>query len=211
MEETISLTNAIKFELPTLPYAYDALEPFIDKMTMEIHHNKHHSTYVTNLNKALQEIKDAPSSIEEIIKNISRYPLAIRNNGGGHFNHSMFWKLMKFNGGGQPTGKLSDAINQAFGSFDNFKSKFSETATKHFGSGWTWLVVKNGKLEIGATSNQDNPLMDISGFTGAPVFCVDVWEHAYYLKYQNKRADYINEWWNVVNWDQALNNFSSIK
>jgi len=211
MEKIASITDAVKFELPVLPYAYDALEPFIDKMTMEIHHDKHHGMYVTNLNKALQEVKNTPSSIEEIIKNISHYSTAIRNNGGGHFNHSMFWKLMKFNGGGRPAGKLSDAINQEFGSFDNFKSKFNEAATKQFGSGWTWLVVRNGKLEIGTTPNQDNPLMDISEFKGSPILCIDVWEHAYYLKYKNKRVDYINEWWNVVNWDEALNNFVNLK
>jgi Fe-Mn family superoxide dismutase len=211
MEKTTSITETGFFELPALPYAYDALEPFIDKTTMEIHHDKHHGAYVTNLNKALKEVTDIPQSIDEIIRNISKYPVAVRNNGGGHFNHSMFCKLMKFKGGGRPSGKLSDAIDKEFGSFDNFKSKFNEAALKQFGSGWAWLVVKNGKLEIGTTPNQDNPLMDISEFKGIPILGLDVWEHAYYLKYQNKRADYINEWWNVVNWNEALNNFVNLK
>ena len=205
------LISAEKFELPDLPYAYNALEPFIDKLTMEIHHDKHHGAYVTNLNKAMESVKETPSSIEELIKNISSYPVAVRNNGGGHFNHSMFWKLMKPNGSGQPKGKLSDAIDSSFGSFDNFKSKFNETATKHFGSGWAWLVVKNNKLEIGATPNQDNPIMDVSDFKGIPVLGLDVWEHAYYLKYQNRRADYINSWWNIVNWNEVANNFQNAK
>ena len=195
------------FTLAALPYTYGALEPHIDAMTMEIHHSKHHATYVNNLNKALHDVKDAPSSIEEIIKNSSKYPIAVRNNGGGHYNHSMFWRLMKFNGGGQPTGKLLEAINASFGSFDDFKNKFNEAAKNIFGSGWAWLVLKKGKLEIGTTPNQDNPLMDVSNFKGSPILCLDIWEHAYYLKHQNKRIDYINSWWNVVNWDEAANNF----
>jgi superoxide dismutase, Fe-Mn family len=211
MEKTISVSATGTFTLPALPYAYDALEPFIDKTTMEIHHDKHHGAYVTNLNKALQDVENAPSSIEEIIKNISKYPAVVRNNGGGHFNHSMFWKLMKPNGGGRPTGKLADAIDTAFGAFDNFKTKFTEAATKQFGSGWAWLVVKNAKLEIGTTPNQDNPLMDIAEFKGTPILCLDVWEHAYYLKYQNKRPDYITQWWNVVNWTEIINNFNNLK
>jgi Fe-Mn family superoxide dismutase len=197
------------FMLAALPYTYDALEPHIDSMTMEIHHSKHHAAYVNNLNKAIHDITDTPLSIEEIIKNISKYSLAVRNNGGGHYNHSMFWRLMKFNGGGQPTGKLLDAINTSFGSFDNFKNKFNEAAKNIFGSGWAWLVLKNGKLEIGTTPNQDNPLMDISDFKGVPILCLDIWEHAYYLKHQNKRIDYINAWWNVVNWDEAANNLKN--
>jgi len=200
-----------KFELPNLPYAYHALEPYIDKMTMEIHHDKHHSTYTSNLNKALDGLKNTPSSIEEIFKKISSYSMVVRNNAGGYYNHSMFWKLMKSNGGGQPIGRLSEAINNSFGSYDNFKKKFNEAATKHFGSGWAWLVLKKDKLEIGTTPNQDNPLMDISDFTGVPILCLDVWEHAYYLKYQNKRVDYINSWWNLVNWDEAENNFKNAK
>lgn len=199
------------FELPALPYASDALEPYLDKMTMEIHHDKHHGTYVSNLNRALENVKDVPPSIELIIKNISKYSTTVRNNGGGHFNHSMFWKLMKPNGGGHPKGKLAEAINASFNSFDNFKNKFNEAAGKIFGSGWAWLVVKNGKLEIGTTPNQDNPLMDISAFQGKPVLCLDIWEHAYYLKYQNRRAEYISGWWNVINWDEAENNFLQAK
>jgi len=202
-EKKIEIISTERFELPSLPYTYNALEPFIDKMTMEIHHDKHHGAYVANLNKALEMVKDAPLTIEEIIKNSSNYSLAIRNNGGGHFNHSMFWKLMKPNGNGQPTEKLAVALNSSFGSFDNFKSKFTEAAMKHFGSGWAWLVVNNNKLEIGTTSNQDNPLMDVSEFKGVPICGLDVWEHAYYLKYQNRRADYINSWWSIVNWNEV--------
>jgi Fe-Mn family superoxide dismutase len=200
-----------QFELPILPYPYNILEPYIDKVTMEIHHTKHHAGYVNNLNKALGGLIDVPSSIEEIIKNASKYPIGVRNNGGGYYNHSMFWKLMKPNGGGQPTGKLAEAINSSFGSFDNFKTQFSEAASKHFGSGWAWLVKKNDKLEIGTTPNQDNPLMDVSAFSGTPILCLDIWEHAYYLQYQNKRADYINSWWNVINWDEATRNFQNAK
>lgn len=207
-EKLVNSTVLVEpFILAALPYTYDALEPHIDALTMEIHHSRHHATYVNNLNKALHDIKDAPSVIEEIIKNISKYPLAVRNNGGGHYNHSMFWRLMKFNGGGQPTGKLLEAINTSFGSFDIFKNKFNEAAKNIFGSGWAWLILKNGKLEIGTTPNQDNPLMDISDIKGIPVLCLDIWEHAYYLKHQNKRIDYINNWWNVVNWDEAASNF----
>jgi Fe-Mn family superoxide dismutase len=200
-----------KFTLPVLPYAYDALEPYIDKMTMEIHHAKHHAAYVTNLNKALNELKNVPSSLEEIIKNIGKnnYPIAVRNNGGGHYNHTMFWKLMKFNGGGQPTGNLLESINNSFGSFDKFKIQFTESATKVFGSGWTWLVVNKGQLEIGVTPNQDNPLMDFSSFKGYPILCLDLWEHAYYLKYQNRRVDYINGWWNVLNWEEVSHNLKN--
>lgn len=205
---TLSVTKD-KFKLPALPYANNALEPFIDERTMEIHHDKHHAAYVTNLNKTLEEIKKVPSSIEEILKNLNRcdYSMIVRNNAGGHYNHSMFWKLMEPNGGGQPKGKLLEAINNSFGSFGNFKNKFNEAATKHFGSGWVWLVMQNGELEIGTTPNQDNPLMDISDFKGEPILCLDLWEHAYYLKHQNKRVDYINDWWNVVNWDEASKNF----
>jgi len=200
------------FTLPPLPYAYDALEPFIDKQTMEVHHTKHHQAYIDKLNKALTDGKISGVTIEDICKNISRHPLAIRNNGGGHYNHSMFWKGMKPNPGSvlspsttnEPTGKISDAIKSTFDSFENFKSKFTQKALTTFGSGWAWLVInKAGKLEIGSTANQDNPLMDILEFKGNPVIGLDVWEHAYYLKYQNKRADYINAWWNVVNWEEA--------
>ncbi len=207
LNEKLTLTPVLKFELPSLPYAYDALEPFIDKLTMQIHHDKHHGTYVSNLNKALEECKERPASLKEIIQNISAYPTAIRNNAGGHFNHSFFWKSMKPKNGEQPLVKLSEAINHSFGSFNTFKSMFTEAATKHFGSGWTWLVIRNNKLEIGSTPNQDNPLMDVSDFKGIPILGLDIWEHAYYLKYQNKRIDYINAWWDIVNWDEVTNNF----
>jgi Fe-Mn family superoxide dismutase len=198
------------FELPPLPYAYDALEPHIDKMTMEIHHDKHHKAYVTNLNKALSEMPQKVN-LSEIIKNISKYPVAVRNNAGGHFNHSFFWNIMKANGGGHPTGALAEAIAKAFGSFEEFKNKFNAAATSRFGSGWAWLVYKDGALAVGSTPNQDNPLMDVSEFKGTPILGLDVWEHAYYLKYQNKRTDYENAWWNVVNWDQAAAHYEAAK
>ena len=204
------------FTLPPLPYAYDALEPFIDKQTMELHHDKHHQAYVDKLNKALAEAKVSGVSLEDICKNISKYSPAVRNNGGGHYNHSLFWKGMKPNPGSvlspasanEPSGKLGDAIKSSFDSFTNFKTKFTETAMKVFGSGWVWLVVnKDGKLEIGSTPNQDNPLMDVSELKGNPILGLDVWEHAYYLKYQNKRTDYITGWWNIVNWEEAGKRF----
>ena len=210
MEQTPQ-SNPNDFILPPLPYAYDALEPHIDKMTMEIHHTKHHQAYVNNLNKALTDLgkKDSHDSLENICKNISAYNIAVRNNAGGHFNHSMFWKLMKPNGGTNPSGALSDAINSAYTSFDNFKTTFSDKAKSVFGSGWVWLVVDaNKKLSIGTTANQDNPRMDISEFKGTPILGLDVWEHAYYLKNQNKRVDYISAWWNVVNWEEASRLFS---
>lgn len=191
------------FSLPPLPYAYDALEPFIDKATMELHHDKHHRAYVNNLNKALQHSSAGVVSLEEILMNVSKYDMVIRNNAGGHYNHSRFWEWMKPGGGGAPAGKLADAINSAFGGFDEFKKLFSEAALKHFGSGWAWLVENEGKLQIGSTANQDNPIMDISPFKGKPLLGLDVWEHAYYLKYQNKRIDYINNWWNTLNWDKV--------
>ncbi|MDP3555985.1 MAG: superoxide dismutase [Bacteroidota bacterium] len=199
------------YKLPELPYAYDAMEPYIDKMTMEIHHDKHHSGYVNNLNKALEGLKYLPTSLDELLKNISKYNLTIKNNAGGHYNHSLFWKIMKFKGGGVPSGKLLEAINTSFGSFENFKNKFNEAATKIFGSGWAWLVVKDGKLEIGITQNQDNPLMDTSEFKGTPILCVDIWEHAYYLNYQNKRSEYIANWWNVLNWEEIQNIYENNK
>jgi superoxide dismutase, Fe-Mn family len=200
-----------KFELPPLPYGYDALEPSIDKMTMEIHHDKHHAGYVNNLNKAVEGTEMATKTLDELVINVSKYPVAVRNNGGGHWNHSLFWTVMKQNGGGEPTGALAEAINSSFGSFAEFKTQFGTAAATRFGSGWAWLVVQNGKLIIGSTPNQDNPLMDISDFKGTPVLGLDVWEHAYYLKYQNKRPDYISNWWNVVNWDEASKRFSEAK
>ena len=200
-----------KFELPKLPYAFDALEPYIDKMTMEIHHDKHHAGYVNNLNKAVEGTDMANKSLEDLLKNVSKHPVAVRNNGGGHWNHSLFWEIMKPKGGGEPSGALADAIKSAFGSFQDFKTQFGNAAATRFGSGWAWLVVQNGKLAIGSTPNQDNPLMDVSELKGIPVLGLDVWEHAYYLKYQNKRPEYIENWWNVVNWAQVEKNFSSAK
>lgn len=209
--ESVRNTDGVSpFTLPALPYSYDALEPHIDKMTMEIHHTKHHQAYVDKLNKALDEVKVSGISLENICKNISKYSTAIRNNAGGHFNHALFWKLMKPNGSGVPSGTLADAIKTTYGSFDDFKNKFNDAAKNRFGSGWTWVVVnKDKKLEIGSTPNQDNPLMDISDLKGTPILALDVWEHAYYLKYQNKRPDYINAWWNLVNWEEAGKNFTN--
>lgn len=189
-------------ELPPLPYPHDALEPHIDTQTMQIHHGKHHAAYVTNLNKALESAPDLQGkSADDLIKDLNAVPegirMAVRNNGGGHVNHTLFWNLMAPNAGGAPTGALAEAINAAFGSFDEFKAKFEAAGIGRFGSGWAWLVMKGGKLEIMSTPNQDSPMMD-----GVPaILGVDVWEHAYYLKYQNRRADYLKAWWNVVNWN----------
>ncbi|HUN66183.1 MAG TPA: superoxide dismutase [Bacteroidota bacterium] len=191
------------FTLPALPYPTDALEPSIDKMTMEIHHGKHHAAYVTNLNKALEGSEWASKPLEEILRGISKLPPAVRNNGGGHWNHSAFWNWLKPNGGGQPSGELGAAITRDFGSFEKFRELFSNAGATRFGSGWAWLVKQDGKLVVGSTPNQDNPLMDISDLKGTPVLGLDVWEHAYYLKYQNRRPDYITAFWNVVNWDEA--------
>ena len=200
------------FELPALPYATDALEPHIDKMTMEIHHGKHHQGYVTNLNKALEGQPDANKDINEIIKNISKYPTAVRNNGGGHYNHSLFWTVIGPAKGSMPTGDLMAAINSAFGSFDEFKTKFAAAGATRFGSGWAWLSVgADKKLVVSSTPNQDNPLMDIAEVKGTPILGMDVWEHAYYLHYQNRRPDYINAFWNVVNWDVVADRFNKAK
>ena len=204
------------YELPALPYAKDALEPFIDAQTMEIHHGRHHKTYVDNVNKAIAGTEFEKKSVEELISNLSAVPEnirgAVRNNGGGHANHSMFWKLMA-KGGGQPSGKLADDINATFGSLDAFKEKFEAAGLSRFGSGWAWLVVNNGKLEVVSTANQDNPIMGkaIAGVEGKPLLGCDVWEHAYYLKYQNKRADYLKAWWNVVNWAEVTKNYDAAK
>jgi Fe-Mn family superoxide dismutase len=198
--------------VPPLPYAFDALEPYIDKTTMEIHHDKHHGAYVTNLNKALEGHADLQAlSIEDLLTHLDRVPenirTAVRNNGGGHMNHSMFWKIMKKGGGGEPKGKIAEAIQSTFGSFADFKTKFSQAGVTRFGSGWAWLLAKDGKLSIESTPNQDNPVM-----SGAkPVMGLDVWEHAYYLKYQNRRPDYIEAWWNVVNWDEIEKNLAAAK
>ena len=199
------------FELPALTYATDALEPNIDKATMEIHHDKHHAAYVTNLNKALEGKEDG-SSIEDICKNISKHPMAVRNNGGGHFNHSLFWTVMAPNAGGNPSGELATAIDAAFGSYDTFKTKFAEAGTTRFGSGWAWLIVgADGKLAVTSTPNQDNPLMDVAEVKGIPILGMDVWEHAYYLKYQNKRPDYIAAFFNVINWKAVAERFAKAK
>ncbi|MGN6639623.1 MAG: superoxide dismutase [Mucilaginibacter sp.] len=192
------------FTLPALAYATDALEPHIDKMTMEIHHGKHHQAYVTNLNKALEGKPEADSSIEDIIKNVSKFPMAVRNNGGGHYNHTLFWTWLSPSGGGEPKGALADAINSTFGSFADFKTKLSEAGATRFGSGWAWLIVTpDKKLAVTSTPNQDSPLMDVAEVKGTPIFGVDVWEHAYYLKYQNRRPEYLAAIWNVVNWNHV--------
>ncbi|MCZ8216389.1 MAG: superoxide dismutase, partial [Cyclobacteriaceae bacterium] len=192
------------FTLPALPYATTALEPHIDAKTMEIHHGKHHNAYVTNLNAAVAGKPEENLSIEEICKNISKYPAAVRNNGGGHYNHSLFWTVMAPNAGGAPTGALADAINAAFGNLDEFKTKFAAAGATRFGSGWAWLIVgADGKLAITSTPNQDNPLMDVAEVKGTPILGLDVWEHAYYLNYQNRRPDYITAFWNVVNWAEV--------
>jgi Fe-Mn family superoxide dismutase len=193
----------MSFELPKLTYEYTALEPKIDARTMEIHHSKHHQAYVTNLNNAIAGTDGENLSIEEICKNISKYPMPVRNNGGGHFNHSFFWKIIGPNAGGSPSGKLLDAINADLGGMDKFKEEFAKAATTRFGSGWAWLCVKEGKLCVCSTPNQDNPLMDIAECKGTPVLGLDVWEHAYYLNYQNRRPDYIAAFWNVVNWAEV--------
>jgi Fe-Mn family superoxide dismutase len=197
------------FTLPNLPYAFNALEPHIDARTMEIHHGKHHQAYVTNLNAAIAGTDAENMSIEDICKNISKYPAPVRNNGGGHYNHSMFWTIMAPNAGGEPSGALADAIRAAFGSFADFKTKFADAGVKRFGSGWAWLI-KNAseKLEISSTPNQDNPLMDLAEVKGMPLLGCDVWEHAYYLNYQNRRPDYITAWWNVVNWNEVAKRFA---
>ena len=199
------------FTLPNLPYAFNALEPHIDARTMEIHHGKHHNTYVTNLNNAIAGTDAEKLGIEEICKNISKYPVAVRNNGGGHYNHSLFWTLLTPNGG-SPSGAAADAINSAFGTFDEFKTKFAAAATGRFGSGWAWLIVDgSGKLAISSTPNQDNPLMDVAEVQGTPILGLDVWEHAYYLNYQNRRPDYIAAFWNVVNWIEVAKRLGAAK
>ncbi|MCX6350271.1 MAG: superoxide dismutase [Bacteroidetes bacterium] len=198
----------MSFKLPNLPYPYNALEPHIDARTMEIHHSKHHNAYTDNLNKAIAGKPEDSMSIEDICKNISKYSPAIRNNGGGYFNHCMFWEIMSPNGGGAPIGALADAINAAFGSFETMKEQFAAAGATRFGSGWAWLCKTNEGLKICSTANQDNPLMDISDCKGTPILCLDVWEHAYYLNYQNRRPDYISAFWNVVNWDEVARRFA---
>jgi Fe-Mn family superoxide dismutase len=200
------------FELAPLPYAPDALEPHIDKQTMEIHHGKHHQAYVTNLNNAVKGTELENKSIDDLLKNISKHPVAVRNNGGGHFNHTFFWNTLKNNNGAQPTGALAEAITKKFGSLDAFKEEFAKAATTRFGSGWAWLIVdSNGDLAVTSTPNQDNPLMDVAEKQGRPLLGLDVWEHAYYLRYQNRRPDYINAFWNVVNWDEVSKNYEGAR
>lgn len=200
----------MKFEFAELPYAYDALEPYIDKLTVEIHYSKHHKAYFDKFTAALTGSEFDGKSIEDIFRNISKAPVALRNNGGGYFNHNLYWQTMSPKGGGNPTGKLADAINKDFGSFEAFKTKFNEAAANRFGSGWAWLCVKADKsLCICSTANQDNPLMDIADCPGTPIMTLDVWEHAYYLKYQNRRPDYINAFWNLVNWEKVSDNYSN--
>ncbi len=200
------------FELPALPYATNALEPHIDSTTMEIHHGKHHKAYVDNLNKALAGSENENATIEDILANVSKHPAAVRNNGGGHYNHSLFWTVMSGDGGSNPQGEIANAIDDAFGSFDEFKKKFAEAGATRFGSGWAWLVVdQSGKLQVCSTPNQDNPLMDVAEVKGTPILGMDVWEHAYYLKYQNKRPDYIAAFWNVVDWNAVADRFAKAK
>jgi len=199
------------FTLPALPYAHEALEPHIDATTMKIHHGKHHQAYVDNLNKAIAGTENENKSLEELVKNAGAISPAVRNNGGGHWNHSFFWESMAPNAGGNPSGKLGDAIDSAFGSFDAFKEKFANAGMTRFGSGWAWLIVKDGKLEVSSTPNQDNPLMDVAEAKGTPILGCDVWEHAYYLHYQNRRADYLAAFWNVVNWAEASKNYDAVK
>ena len=200
------------FQLPDLPYAFDALEPHIDARTMEIHHDKHHAGYTSKLNTALEGTGHEDDSIESILDNVSNMGGGVRNNGGGFYNHDLFWKVMGPNGGGDPTGAVGDAINQAFGSYDKFKEEFSNAAATQFGSGWAWLIVNNsGQLQVTSTANQDNPMMDIAEVKGTPILGLDVWEHAYYLKYQNKRPDYISAFFNVINWDEVNRRYDAAR
>ena len=200
------------FQLPDLPYGYGDLEKSIDAQTMELHHTKHHNTYVTKLNDAIKDSEWDDKSIDEIMANISKLPTAVRNNGGGHFNHDLFWKMMSPNGGGKPSGALADDIASTFGSFDDLVEKFNNAALTRFGSGWAWLIVDgNGKLQVTSTPNQDNPVMDIAEVKGSPILGLDVWEHAYYLRYQNRRPDYVNAFWDVVNWDEVVKRYDAAK
>jgi len=196
------------FTLPALPYAHDALEPYIDTTTMQIHHGKHHQAYVDNLNKAVAGTPNENKSLEELVKSAGSISPAVRNNGGGHWNHSFFWEILAPKAGGAPSGSLAEAIDAAFGSFDSLKEKLNAAGVGRFGSGWAWLIAKDGKLEISSTPNQDNPLMDIAEVKGSPILGVDVWEHAYYLKYQNRRAEYLGAFWNVVNWAKVAEHFA---
>jgi len=197
------------FTLSPLPYDHSALEPYIDTLTMQIHHGKHHQAYVDNLNKAVAGTPNEEKSLEELVASAGSISPAVRNNGGGHWNHTFFWESLAPNAGGQPSGALAAAIDAAFGSFDAFKEKFANAGMTRFGSGWAWLLIKDGKLEISSTPNQDNPLMDVAEVKGTPILGVDVWEHAYYLKYQNRRADYLGAFWSVVNWSKVADRFQA--
>jgi len=195
------------FTLPALPYAHNALEPHIDELTMQIHHGKHHQAYVDNLNKAIAGTPNEGKSLEELVKSAGSISPAVRNNGGGHWNHSFFWEILGPGAGGKPSGDLGSAIDTTFGSFEAFQEKFAAAGTTRFGSGWAWLILKGGKLEITSTPNQDNPLMDVAEVKGTPILGVDVWEHAYYLKYQNKRPDYLKAIWNVIDWNKVAKKY----
>lgn len=200
------------FTLPDLPYGFDALEPSIDAQTMQIHHDKHHGGYVTKLNNAIEGTPQAELSLDELMKGVSKYSTAVRNNGGGHYNHSLFWTILSPNGGGTPSGDLASAIDSAFGSLAAFKEDFAQAAATRFGSGWAWLIVDNsGSLKVTSTPNQDNPAMDVAEVQGTPILGLDVWEHAYYLKYQNKRPEYIGAFWDVVNWEEVGKRYASAK
>ncbi len=202
------MTKVSELIFQGLPYAYNALEPHIDAMTMEIHHSRHHKAYFDNLQAAVKDTDMAGMEFTELLRNISKFPVAVRNNGGGHYNHELFWNIMSAQGGGEPQGELASAIARDFGSFADFREKFSNAAKTRFGSGWTWLCVLPGdKLEVCSTPNQDNPLMDVSECKGQPILGLDVWEHAYYLKYQNKRPDYVSAFWNLVDWNRVGSNF----
>jgi Fe-Mn family superoxide dismutase len=197
------------FTLPALPYAFDALEPHIDSQTMQIHHDKHHQAYVDNLNKAIAGTEHENKSLEELIASAGKISLAVRNNGGGHWNHSFFWEILSSDGEKKPTGKLAEAINSTFGSLETLQEKINAAGATRFGSGWAWLIVKDGKLEVTSTPNQDNPLMDVAEVKGAPILGIDVWEHAYYLKYQNKRPDYLKAIWNVIDWKKVAKHYEN--
>lgn len=199
-----------KYELPKLPYAFDALEPYIDARTMEIHYGKHHAGYVAKLNAAVEGTDLESKSLEELLADASKNT-AVRNNGGGHWNHTLFWEIMTPNGGGEPKGEVADAINSSFGSFAKFKEEFSNAAANRFGSGWAWLLAAGNKLVVTSTPNQDNPLMDVAEVKGSPILGLDVWEHAYYLNYQNRRPDYIAAWWNIINWDEVSKRLKAVK
>ncbi len=206
-----TMTNSGKHVLADLPYAYNALEPYIDERTMQIHHGKHHQAYVTNLNNAIEGTEMADMTLEEIFKNMSKYPMAVRNNGGGHWNHDLFWNIMSPKGGGKPTGDLLAAIEKRFTSFEDFQEEMNRAGATRFGSGWSWLIVDaNGELQVTSTPNQDNPLMDVADVRGTPILGVDVWEHAYYLKYQNRRPEYLSNFWNVVNWDEVARRYEAL-